>query len=135
MSAPTPDQDRDVIVHGITLVDALTGTPVGHRWSVWIGREHEGSFDTEGDALALALEVAGERGLPAWLVRDGRPPTAIDGGDVSPPLAAARMRAPRSNACGAAGAPNMMRLETHTSGHLAIWLSGHVDCSGHLVCS
>ena len=82
MSAPTPDQDRDVIVHGITLVDALTGTAVGHRWSVWIGREHEGSFATEGEALALAQEVAGERGLPAWLVRDGRPPTSIDGGDV-----------------------------------------------------
>ena len=82
MSALSPDADRDVLVHAITLVDALTGAEVGQRWSVWMGREHEGSFDAEGDALALAQAIAAERGCPAWLLRDGRPPTAIDAGDA-----------------------------------------------------
>ena len=76
-----PDPDRDVIVHAITLVDALTGAEVGCRWSVWIGREHEGSFDAEGDALVVAQALAVERGRPAWLFRDGRPPAAIDRGE------------------------------------------------------
>jgi hypothetical protein len=77
-----PDPDRDVIVHAITLVDALTGAEVGERWSVWTGREHQESFDAEGDALALAQAIAAERGRPAWLMRDGRPPAAIDAGDA-----------------------------------------------------
>jgi hypothetical protein len=67
----TPDANRDVVVHAFTLVDALTGEAVGDRWSVWIGRDREGSFDNEGDALARARAIADERGVPAWLVRAG----------------------------------------------------------------
>ena len=32
----TPDENRDVVVHAYTLVDALTGDPIGKRWSVWL---------------------------------------------------------------------------------------------------
>jgi hypothetical protein len=66
----TPDENRDVIVHAFTLVDALAGDPVGERWSVWLGRESEGSFDSEGDALAAARAIAEDHGVAAWLRRD-----------------------------------------------------------------
>ena len=66
----TPDENRDVVVHAFTLVDALTGDPIGKRWSVWLGRESQGSYDSEGAALDTARTIAEERDLPAWLVRD-----------------------------------------------------------------
>jgi hypothetical protein len=71
------DANRDVFVHAFTLVDALTGEAIGERWSVWIGPDNEGSFDSEGEALAAALAIAVERGVPAWLTRD-------DGGAIAP---------------------------------------------------
>ena len=66
----TPDESRDVVVHAFTLVDALTGDQIGERWSVWLGRESQGSYDSEGAALDAARAIAGERGLPAWLMRE-----------------------------------------------------------------
>jgi hypothetical protein len=54
VSALTPDERRDVVVHQFKAIDALTGDPVGERWSVWLGRDNEGSFDTEAEALAGA---------------------------------------------------------------------------------
>ena len=70
----TPDHDRDVVVHQFTAIDALTGQTLGDRWSVWSGRESEGSFATEAEALAAARGVADERGAPVWLVSTGGTP-------------------------------------------------------------
>jgi hypothetical protein len=68
----TPDHDRDVVVHQFTAIDALTGQALGDRWSVWAGRESEGSFDGEAEAIAAARAVADERGAPLWLLQEGR---------------------------------------------------------------
>ena len=76
----TPDGDRDVVVHAFTLLDALTGERIGERWSVWIGRDCEGSFDTEAEALAAARAIADEHGVPAWLVCEGGATTPITRG-------------------------------------------------------
>jgi hypothetical protein len=73
MAALLPDEDRDVIVHAFTLIDALTGEPLGDRWSVWLGRDNEGSFETEGEALSAARAIADECGRPAWLRKSGHP--------------------------------------------------------------
>ena len=75
----TPDHDRDVVVHQFTAVDALTGAPLGERWTVWSGRESEGAFDTEAEALAAARAVADERGAPIWLIQHGHPPFRVPG--------------------------------------------------------
>ena len=70
----TPDHDRDIFIYEFAAVDALTGAPIGDRWSVWCGRESEGSFDSEAEALAAAWAVAGDGATPVWLIqRDGRP--------------------------------------------------------------
>jgi hypothetical protein len=67
VAAPTPNADRDIVVHRFTLVDALTGDAVGERWSVWLGRDNEGSFDSERDALAAAQRLAEDTGRDVWL--------------------------------------------------------------------
>jgi hypothetical protein len=67
----TPDPDRDVVVHHFTAIDALTGETVGDRWTVWVGRESEGAFDTESDAVIAACDLAASHGVPAWLQEDG----------------------------------------------------------------
>lgn len=67
----TPDPQRDVMVYHVAMVDALSGAAIGERWTVWVGRESEGSFDSEGDAVIAAVQLAGEHGCPAWLVREG----------------------------------------------------------------
>jgi len=68
----TPDENVDVVVYAFALVDALTGGAVGRRWSVWLGRDSEGTFDSEGEALAAARALATETGRPAWLQQHGR---------------------------------------------------------------
>jgi hypothetical protein len=77
MSALTPDEDRDVVVHAFTLIDALTGEALGDRWSVWLGRDSEGSFETESEALSAARAIADQCGRPAWLQKNGQPMTRI----------------------------------------------------------
>jgi protein-disulfide isomerase-like protein with CxxC motif len=67
----TPDHNRDVVVHHFTAVDALTGETIGDRWTVWVGRESEGAFDSESDALIAARELAASHGVPAWLAEEG----------------------------------------------------------------
>lgn len=67
----TPDHNRDVVVHHFTAVDALTGETIGDRWTVWVGRESEGAFDSESDALIAARELAASHGVPAWLTEEG----------------------------------------------------------------
>jgi hypothetical protein len=79
MNPLIPDEDRDIIVHQFTAVDALTGAPLGERWTVWCGRDSEGAFDSEADALAAAYAAAHERNCPVWLVQHGRPPRLADG--------------------------------------------------------
>jgi hypothetical protein len=75
---PTPDHDRDVIVHVFAAVDALTGQTLGDRWSVWCGRESVGSFVSEAEALAAARDAAADAGdRPVWLVQSGRPPKLV----------------------------------------------------------
>ena len=64
----TPDPDRDVMVYRVAMVDALTGDALGDRWTVWAGRESEGSFDDESEAIACAAGLAADEGRPAWLV-------------------------------------------------------------------
>ena len=77
MGALTPDQNRDVIIHAFTLIDALSGETLGERWSVWLGRDNEGSFESEGEALSAARAIADECGRPAWLRKSGQPMTRI----------------------------------------------------------
>ena len=48
----TPDPGRDVMVYQVAMVDALSGVSIGDRWTVWVGRESEGSFDSEAEAEA-----------------------------------------------------------------------------------
>ena len=72
-----PDEDRDIVIHAFTPVDALTGEPLGERWSVWCGRESAGAFETEADAIAAARAAAEESGRPVWLVRSGREPSLV----------------------------------------------------------
>jgi len=72
-----PDDDRDIIIHVFTLVDALTGEPLGERWSVWCGRESAGAFESEADAIAAARAAAEDSGRPVWLVRPGGAPSLV----------------------------------------------------------
>ncbi|HMB81525.1 MAG TPA: hypothetical protein VKI43_15705 [Vicinamibacterales bacterium] len=67
----TPDPRRDVMVYQVAMVDALGGASIGDRWTVWLGTESEGSFDSEADAIMLAVQLAEDNGRPAWLVNDG----------------------------------------------------------------
>jgi hypothetical protein len=71
----TPDPRHDVIVYQVSMVDALTGESIGDRWTVWVGTDSEGSFATESEALALAIELAD--GRPAWLVKEGGAATPL----------------------------------------------------------
>jgi hypothetical protein len=66
-----------VIVHHFTAVDAVTGSTLGDRWSVWLGEESHGWFDTEAEALDVAHALAGESGHAVWLHEEGRPPVEI----------------------------------------------------------
>lgn len=72
----TPDPRRDVMVYQVAMVDALSSVSIGDRWTVWVGPESEGSFDSEAEAVTFATQLAADRGRPAWLVRD-------DGGTVA----------------------------------------------------
>ena len=73
----TSDQTHDVIVHRFTAVDALTGSTLGDRWSVWLGEASHGSFDNEAEALDVAQALAAETGRSAWLNEEGHPPIQI----------------------------------------------------------
>ena len=66
----TPDPQRDVMVYQVAMVDALSGAAIGARWTVWAGMESEGSFDSESDAIVTAVQLAGDHGCPAWLVKE-----------------------------------------------------------------
>jgi hypothetical protein len=66
----TPDPQRDVMVYQVAMVDALSGVSIGDRWTVWVGPESEGSFESEGEAVATALVLAADHLRPAWLVKD-----------------------------------------------------------------
>ena len=71
----TPDPERDVMVYEVAMLDALSGVSIGDRWTVWAGRESEGSFESESEAVSIAVQLANDNGCAAWLVREGR--TAI----------------------------------------------------------
>jgi hypothetical protein len=71
-----PDPSRDVMVYQVSMIDALSGDAIGERWTVWLGTESEGSFESEREAVALALHLADEHALPAWRVNEN--------GDTSP---------------------------------------------------
>ena len=73
----TPDPQRDVMVYQVAMVDALSGVSIGDRWTVWVGTENEGSFDSEAEAVTVASELADDHGRPAWLVKDGGETTAL----------------------------------------------------------
>ena len=73
----TPDPQRDVMVYQVAMVDALSGASIGDRWTVWVGAESEGSFESEEEALAAAVQLAGDHHRPAWLVKDGGEPAAL----------------------------------------------------------
>ncbi len=66
----TPDPERDVMVYAVSMLDALSGVSIGDRWTVWVGRESEGSFDSESEAIAIAIDLANEHGCTAWLIKD-----------------------------------------------------------------
>ena len=67
----TPDPQRDVMVYQVSMIDALSSASIGDRWSVWIGRDNEGVFDSESEAVAVAVGLAVDNGGTAWLVKDG----------------------------------------------------------------
>jgi hypothetical protein len=73
----TPDPQHDVMVYQVAMVDALSGASLGERWTVWIGTESEGSYDTEAEAIGSAISAAAEHGRPAWLTREGAPPILL----------------------------------------------------------
>ena len=73
----TPDPRRDVMVYQVAMIDALAGGSIGDRWTVWVGTEREGSFDSEAEAVTIATEIAADHGRPAWLVKDGGEATAL----------------------------------------------------------
>jgi hypothetical protein len=73
----TPDPHRDVMVYQVAMIDALGGASLGDRWTVWVGTESEGSFDSEAEAVATATQLAEDHGRPAWLVRGRGDATAL----------------------------------------------------------
>ena len=73
----TPDPRRDVMVYQVAMIDALSGASIGDRWTVWVGTESEGSFDTEAEAVVVATELAEDHRRPAWLVKDGGATSAL----------------------------------------------------------
>ena len=75
----TPDPRRDVMVYQVAMVDALAGARLGDRWTVWLGSESQGSFDSEAEAVGVARELAAAEHRPAWLVpEDGRAVRLLD---------------------------------------------------------
>jgi hypothetical protein len=73
----TPDPQRDVMVYQVAMIDALSGVPIGDRWTVWLGTESEGSFESEAEAISMAIELADDHSCPAWLIKDGGETVAI----------------------------------------------------------
>ena len=73
----TPDPQRDVMVYQVAMIDALSGVSIGECWTVWLGTESEGSFDSEAEAISIATELADDHSRPAWLVKDGGETVAI----------------------------------------------------------
>jgi hypothetical protein len=73
----TPDPQRDVMVYQVAMIDALSGVSIGDRWTVWLGTESEGSFESEAEAISLATELADDHKRPAWLIMDGGETIAI----------------------------------------------------------
>jgi hypothetical protein len=74
----TPDPALDVMVYQVEMVDALGDAALGDRWTVWWGRDSEGAFEDEAEAVAAALALAEAHGRPAWLVRAGAAPRLLD---------------------------------------------------------
>ena len=72
-----PDPARDVMVYQVAMLDALSGVAIGDRWTVWVGRESEGSFESEAEAVAVAAQLADDHGRSAWLVKEGGETTAL----------------------------------------------------------
>lgn len=69
----TPDPSRDVMVYQVAMIDALSEASIGDRWTVWVGSESEGSFDSESEAVDVALQLAADHAVPAWLIAgDGK---------------------------------------------------------------
>ena len=73
----TPDPARDVMVYQVAMIDALSGASLGDRWTVWLGAEHDGSFDDQGEAISAALALVTEHGRPAWVVAEGGAATPL----------------------------------------------------------
>ena len=65
------------MVYQVAMVDALSGVLIGDRWTVWVGTESEGSYNSDSEAIAAALALAAEHGRPAWLTREGAPPILL----------------------------------------------------------
>jgi hypothetical protein len=80
MSELQPDDERDIVIHAFTQVDALTGESLGDCWSVWCGRESAGAFESEADALAAARDAAADGDRLVWLVQAGQPPVLVESG-------------------------------------------------------
>ena len=73
----TPDPEHDVMVYAVEMLDALSSVSIGDRWTVWLGRESEGSFESEAEAVAAAVQLANDHGRTAWLIRLDRAAVAL----------------------------------------------------------
>jgi hypothetical protein len=73
----TPDPQRDVMVYQVAMIDALSGVSIGDRWTVWLGTENEGSFESEAEAISIATNLADDHNRPAWLIKEGGETMAI----------------------------------------------------------
>ena len=65
------------MVYQVAMIDALSGVSIGDRWTVWLGTESEGSFESEAEALSIATDLADGHSRPAWLVKDSGETVAI----------------------------------------------------------
>jgi hypothetical protein len=73
----TPDPRQDVMVYQVAMIDALSGVSIGDRWTVWLGTESEGSFESEAEAISIVTELADDHKRPAWLIKGGGETIAI----------------------------------------------------------
>ena len=65
------------MVYHVAMIDALSGASIGDRWTVWVGTESEGAFDSEAEAVSAAIQLADDQGRSAWIVKEDGSASAL----------------------------------------------------------